>query len=309
MPHALEGRDEHAGRSGRLCLRPGCPLRADRPSPGLRSPFIGGLGTRRSRSRDRALRRLLRPRAGSSGPRPSALQNLTRPIGRSRLLRGRQLVRRRIGDRGRLDLGAPDLPGELTDVPRRLHRREHFCALPLAGQRHIARSRPPMLGVKQVGVVEGLALALVDRPGIAVPEAGELRRRPRYKPPLAAGRRVERRLDPPRLAVDPGDDARIAVIDAGAFQRVGELHPVADRKGGLAVLRGEAGVRAKLPARATNSTQIAVERVDILVGVGEHEPRGVGTGGRVLRPLLGELRSRVLLASRPNHRVIAREGA
>jgi hypothetical protein len=40
--------------------------------------------------------------------------NLPRPIGRSRLLRGRQLLRRRIGDRGRLDLGAPDLPSQLT---------------------------------------------------------------------------------------------------------------------------------------------------------------------------------------------------
>ena len=35
-----------------------------------------------------------------------------------------------------------------------------------------------MLGVQQVGMVEGLALAFIDRPGVAVPEAGELRRRP-----------------------------------------------------------------------------------------------------------------------------------
>ena len=158
-------------------------------------------------------------------------------------------------------------------------------------------------------MVEGLALPLVDRPGVAVPEAGELRRRPRDLPPVAAGRRVQRRADPPRVAVDPGDGAGIAVIDAGAFQRVGELHPVADRKGGLPVLRREDVVRAKLAALAPNRAQIAVERVDILVGIGEHEPRGVGIGGRVLRPLLDQLRSRVLLASRPDHRVIARERA
>ena len=46
--------------------------------------------------------------------------------------------------------------------------------------------------VIKVGVVEGLALALVDRPGIAVPEAGELRGRPRHFLALA-GRRVEHR--------------------------------------------------------------------------------------------------------------------
>jgi hypothetical protein len=107
-----------------------------------------------------------------------------------------------------------------------------------------------MRRVHQIGMVEGLALALVDRPGVAVPEAGELRCRPRHLPSLAAGRRVERRLDPPRLAVDAGDDAGIAVIDAGALQRLGELHPVADCERGLAVLRREGVVRTKLAALA-----------------------------------------------------------
>ena len=79
-------------------------------------------------------------------------------------------------------------------------------------------------------MVEGLALALVDRPGIAVPEAGKFRGRPRHFPALGPGRRVERRAQLPGRLVDRGDRAGIAVVDAGFFIGAGELYPVADRK-------------------------------------------------------------------------------
>ena len=104
-------------------------------------------------------------------PAGPSLCGFPRLLGRPRLLRRRQLVRRRIGDRGRLDLGAPDLPRELADVARRLHGDEHLGALALARQRDIARAARQCLRVHQIGVVEGLALPLVDRPGVAVPEA------------------------------------------------------------------------------------------------------------------------------------------
>ena len=80
-------------------------------------------------------------------------------------------------------------------------------------------------------------------------------------------------------------------------------------KAGLAVLGRERVVGAKLAALAPNRAQILVQRIDILVRIGEHKSRGAGIGGRVLLPLLDQLRSRVVLAVRPDHRLIAREGA
>ena len=48
-----------------------------------------------------------------------------------------------------------------------------------------------MLGVVEIGVVEGLALAFVDRAGIAVPKTVELRRRPDDLAPRRPLRAIE----------------------------------------------------------------------------------------------------------------------
>ena len=61
---------------------------------------------------------------------------------------------------------------------RRFPRHEHLRALALPGQRHVARRRTPVMRVVEVGVVQGPALPLVDRPGIAVPEPVEFGGRP-----------------------------------------------------------------------------------------------------------------------------------
>ena len=102
----------------------------------------------------------------------------------------RQLLARRPGERGGLDLAARHLPGEFACVAGGLPRDKHLRTVTLPRQRDIARRPAPMMGVIEVGVVEGLALALVDRPGIAVPEARELRCRPRHLAALPGGRCV-----------------------------------------------------------------------------------------------------------------------
>ena len=105
-------------------------------------------------------------------------------------------------------------------------------------------------------MVEGLALALVDRPGIAVAEAGEFLCRPRHFPALA-GRRVEHRAQFAAALVDRGDRAGIAVVDAGPFGGVGELHPVADRKEGGPVFGLERDFRPRqFTALAADLAQI-----------------------------------------------------
>ena len=98
--------------------------------------------------------------------------------------------------------------------------------------------------MQQVGVVERLALAFVDRAGITVPEAGKLGGRPHHLPGLRA-RAVEPRPDYARVGVDAGDRAGIAIIDLGRSQRVAELYSVADRESGVAMLRREAVILAE----------------------------------------------------------------
>ena len=92
-----------------------------------------------------------------------------------------------------------------------------------------------MLGVVEVGPVQGLALAFVDRPRIAVPEALEVGGGPSNLPPVLPGR-VQRRGDLARSWVQPGDGADIAVVDAELLVGVGELHPIAHGEGGAPVL-------------------------------------------------------------------------
>src|ERR1019366_6945049 len=95
-----------------------------------------------------------------------------------RAQRRRQLVAGRPGERRGFHLAARHLPGELFWITRGLPRDKNRRGLTLPRQRDIARRLPPMLGVVEIGVVEGLALAFVDRAGIAVPKTVELRRRP-----------------------------------------------------------------------------------------------------------------------------------
>ena len=128
-------------------------------------------------------------------------------------------------------------------VARRLPRDEHLRAVALPGQRHIARRRPPVLGVIEIRPVQGLPLPLVDRPRIAVPEALELGGGPGHLPPSPAGG-VQPRGDLAGQAIEAGDGAGVAVVDVPPLVGVGELHPVADRERRLPVLRVELDIGA-----------------------------------------------------------------
>ena len=129
-----------------------------------------------------------------------------------------------------------------------------------------------MLGVVEVCPVQGLALAFVDRPRVAVPEALEVGGGPSHLPPLLAGR-VQRRSDLARCGVQPRDGADIAVVDAELLVCVGELHPVAHGEGRAPVLRLKLYVApGQLAPVAPHLAQLGVQGVHVAVGVGEHKP-------------------------------------
>ena len=127
--------------------------------------------------------------APSSGPeRLARIADLCPPP-----LRRREFVEGGVGDRGRFHFAPSHLAREFAHVPRRFGRDEHLGLLALAGERDVARGLPPMMRVQEVGLVERLALALVDRAGVAVTEPGELRCRPHHlasSAPAGASRRA-----------------------------------------------------------------------------------------------------------------------
>jgi hypothetical protein len=109
--------------------------------------------------------------------------------------------------------------------------------------------------------------------------------------------------------VEAGDRPDIAVVDFRALERVGELHPVADRERRRAVLRLEARVgTGQLTAFPPRRAQIFVERVHVLVRVGEHEARRLWVARRVLSPPLHQRRSRMVLLLGPHNRAVLRKG-
>jgi hypothetical protein len=219
----------------------------------------------------------------------------------------RQLVPCRPGDGRGLDLPARHLPRELSGVARRLAGDKHLRALPLPGQRDIARRPAPMLGVVEIGVVQGLALPLVDRPGVTMPEARERGSRPRHRAPA-----VERRSELSGAAVDTGDRADIAVVDPRPLVGVGELHRIADRKVRRPVLGLEPLLRAsEFAALAPHPAQFGMQHVDIAVGVGEHKARCGRLHCRVQLPGPYESRPSRFLVFGPGDRpglVVGRNG-
>ena len=75
------------------------------------------------------------------------------------------------------------------------------------------------------------------------------------------------------------------------------------------MLRLEAHVlTGKLPAFPPRRAQIFVERVHVLVGVGEHEARRLRVARRVLSPPLHQRRSRLVLLLGPHNRAVLRKG-
>ena len=249
----------------------------------------------------------LRPRRlGTAAPIGLGLVLLLRPARRVRWRGGllarcpcrRHLLPRGPGDGGGLHLAAGHLPGELTGIAGRFPCHEHLRAVALPGQRDIARRRPPVMRVIEVGVVQGLALALVDRPGIAVPEPLEVVGRPRHH--TAA---IECRGELAGARIEAGDGADIAVVDPQPLVGVGELHPVAGGKIRRPVLRLEPHVRTgQRTLRAPHLAQLGIERVHVAVGVGEHEPLGVGRGRGVARPGRDQGLARIHLVVGPGDR-------
>src|SRR4051812_49292766 len=246
----------------------------------------------------RGRRRVLRPerlaRIANLGPLP---------------LRGRELVDGGVRDRGCLHLAPPHLARELTHVARRFGRDKHLGLLALAGERDVARGLPPMMRVQQISLVERLALAFVDRAGIAVTEADKLRCRPHHLAGLGAGRGVETRSDHARGRINRSDRAGIAVINPRRFQRVGELHAVADREIRRTVLRLEAVVALELTSLFSRHPELGIEAVDILVRVGEHETRFLRLLRRVVAPSSDKHFARFVLFGRPGDRLLASKRA
>lgn len=194
------GRDDH-GRRGlfflRLGLRPQRWNRTGRGHPHDHAPPVRSLGHALCFSSVHLTDRL-------RGPillLPSLLQ-----------LR-RKLLSRGPGDGRRLDLPARHLPGELHRAPRSFARDEHLCRFPLPGQRHIAGRRPPVVRVIEVCLVQRAALALVDRPGVAVPEPVELCRRPHHLAALLPRRGVQPRPYGAHLCVDRDDGTDVVIVN------------------------------------------------------------------------------------------------
>src|SRR3954470_9809564 len=112
-----------------------------------------------------------------------------------------------------------------------------------------------MMRVEQVGLVKRLALTLVDRSGVAVPDTRKLGCRPDHLARRRARRSIEASTDQARGAVDRRDCAGVAVVNARAFQGVGELHTVADGERVDAMRRVEAMFAPELAALNPNLTQ------------------------------------------------------
>src|SRR5690348_11310787 len=96
----------------------------------------------------------------------------------------------------------------------------------MPGQGDVARRRAPMLRMVEISLIEGAALAAIDRPGVAVAELVEIRRVEIDCLALAA---VE--LDRKVGAVDRLDRAGSAIVKAGLLVGRGELDAVASSKG------------------------------------------------------------------------------
>src|SRR5271168_3516311 len=119
-----------------------------------------------------------------------------------------------------------------------------------------------MLRVEQIGLVDGAALALVDRARIAVPEG-----RKRFRIEGDGPARLAVEADGDALAVDRRDDTGIAVVDREPLVGAGELEAVADREIVAAVLGLEALRRAEFSPRFPHAAEIPVQLVDIDIGV------------------------------------------
>ena len=139
-------------------------------------------------------------------------------------------------------VGARHLPGQLLDILRRVARDEQLGFVLMPGQRDIGRRAAPVFGMIEIDLIEGVALALVDRAGIAVAEMIEIRRVEIDRLGLAA---VE--TDGKMGAVDRLDRAGVAVVDAELLVVAGELDAVAGAELKAAVRRS--GSR-DLPIRA-----------------------------------------------------------
>ena len=151
----------------------------------------------------------------------------------------------------------------------------------------------------EIGLIERAALAAIDRAGIAVTE-------------LSEGSGVEgdrfglRPVEPhgDMRAVDRLDGAGGAVVDAGLLVGRGELDAVARRKF-MAAVRGLEGVAgAELSPALSHGAQRRIEGRNIVVGVGEHEPRFVALRGAVLGPLLDQRGPGLALRAGPVDRAL-----
>ena len=88
--------------------------------------------------------------------------------------------------RGLAVVDARHLAGEFLQIGGGVARDEHLGLVAMTRQGHIARRRSPVLRMIEVGLVEGAALALIDRTGVAVPKFLELRGVERDAPGRAA---------------------------------------------------------------------------------------------------------------------------
>src|ERR1700728_915253 len=76
--------------------------------------------------------------------------------------------------RGLAVVDARHLPRQLLEAWSRVARNEDLGLVAMPRQRDIAGRRSPVLGMIEIGLVEGAALSFVDRAGIAMSEFLEL---------------------------------------------------------------------------------------------------------------------------------------
>src|SRR6516225_394846 len=125
-----------------------------------------------------------------------------------------------------------------------------------------------MFRVIKIRLVEGLALGLIDSPGVSMPELRKIRGVEIYRLGLLL-RAVERHGKVG--AVERYDRPGAAVLDPLLVVGAGELHPITHTERKAAVRRLDLVTRAKLAALFADAAQRDVKPVNVLVGRGQHK--------------------------------------